>query len=290
MIGRADLDRDDRFVTVVRPPHARRRDNECQGDPCREPFAHDRILAGFRRPEQPKPTCRRRREAPSGGRASCSMQGIASNHVPADQSVARYRWRLYGDRMSTEAVNNSPDGVVIRPVSPPLDRGTAAARGISRRPGRASRHGTSSEKSNGKTDTWVLALVLTCAPAVSAAAVSAPQGAASVGDRRQGRRRLQRQGRARTSRRPPRNRTSGSGGSGGCTTGPSSESPKSSRPPSSRFWNRRIPKLREARQELERAEDELSRTIKEHTADLADSAGWSIGRRAHARSTPRCAC
>jgi Spy/CpxP family protein refolding chaperone len=39
------------------------------------------------------------------------------------------------------------------------------------------------------------------------------------------------------------------------------------------IWESTIPKLRESRHELDRAEEELSRTIKEHKADLAAVSG-----------------
>ena len=64
-----------------------------------------------------------------------------------------------------------------------------------------------------------------------------------------------------------------SAGSGGCTTVPSSGSTISSRPSINAIFESTLPKLRETRQELDRAEEEMARIIKEHKADLAVVSG-----------------
>jgi Spy/CpxP family protein refolding chaperone len=117
---------------------------------------------------------------------------------------------------------------------------------------------------------WVLALVLTCAPAL---------GASSQERNRQGRPEPPQQGPGKDAKSQP--------------VAITSKPPDStSKPPDDRWkwwlydraelgitdkqsteinqvWESTIPKLREARHEQDRAEDELSRTIKEHKADVA---------------------
>ena len=116
--------------------------------------------------------------------------------------------------------------------------------------------------------TWVMALVLTCASAVAAGQSREPQ-------------------RQDKSQQP-------SGGSAGSAKNPKDKASSGQNRPDDRerwkWWlydrvelgitdqqskdinqifESNIPKLRETRQEMDRAEDELSRTIKEHKADIA---------------------
>jgi Spy/CpxP family protein refolding chaperone len=109
---------------------------------------------------------------------------------------------------------------------------------------------------------WVLTLVLTCAPAVVA---FSPDGQGRV-EKPQG---FGREGRGDTSERAPGKPDNGerrkwwlyNRAELGITDQQAAEI--------NNIFEATISKLRESRQELERAEEELSRTIREHKADVA---------------------
>jgi hypothetical protein len=109
---------------------------------------------------------------------------------------------------------------------------------------------------------WLLALILTCAPALAASS-----------DKRHGQGRAERaQGAGKDSKDKPQQASNKPSDDRwkwwlydrveiGITDKQATEI--------NQVWESTIPKLREARHEQDRAEDELSRTIKEHKADVA---------------------
>jgi Spy/CpxP family protein refolding chaperone len=111
---------------------------------------------------------------------------------------------------------------------------------------------------------WVLALVLTCAPAVRGAERSGQQGRAerAQGPGKDVKDKAQRA--AVTTSKPPDNRRKWwlhDRVELGITDKQSADI--------NDIFESTLPKLREARQQLDKAEEELSATIKEHKADVA---------------------
>jgi hypothetical protein len=109
---------------------------------------------------------------------------------------------------------------------------------------------------------WLLALILTCAPALAAS--SDKRLTQGRDERSQGQGKDSKDKPQQASNRPSDDRWKWwlyDRVELGITDQQSAEI--------NHVWEKTIPKLREARQEQDRAEDELSRTIKEHKADVA---------------------
>ena len=250
MIGRADLDRQDRFVPLVARPTLRPKRISAR-------VTHHQLLPHGRRSWFD--TGRRSRHDAETVQAGC--------HHDIFRVFKRLRpsLRLGAHRKLRAAVNNSASRGVIRLVSTTAPHGRTGTEPYFDAGGMP-RLATTSDREFRETamarhTAWVLALAITCAPALIAAERKGEQNRAEKPQSAN----QDRQGQAANARAAPDDRERRKWWL--YDNAPNWASPTSSRSEINQIFEATISKLRDARKEMDRAEEELSRAIKEHKAD-----------------------